>query len=121
MGGQNAVIANLELRFPISGEVFQGATFLDLGRVWTDSPAGSRFGWAWAPGLGIRYMSPVGPLRLDVGYYTGGSEELVVVSDVDGQIVLLEDSNGMPALFDYDPYSDFLSRLQFHISIGQAF
>ncbi len=121
VGGQTAVIANLELRFPISGEVFQGATFLDLGRVWTDSPSGSRFGWAWAPGLGIRYMSPVGPLRLDVGYYTGGSEELVVVSDVGGQIVLLEDSNGMPALFDYDPYSDFLSRLQFHISIGQAF
>ena len=81
---------------------------------------------AWSPGIGIRYSSPVGPLRLDIGYNTGSSESLPVVSEIEGEIVLLGDDEGEAILFEYDPFEDtgfseFLSRLQLHFSIGQAF
>ncbi len=122
VGGENAVVANVELRFPLSGDVLLGAAFIDIGRVWTTDPAtNSDFPWAWSPGVGIRYLSPVGPLRLDIGYNTGGSERLIVVSEVANNVVQLGDKDDNPILFEYDPFDTFLSRLQLHFSIGQAF
>ena len=122
VGGENAMVANLEWRFPISEGVLSGAAFVDIGRVWTgDGEAGGAFDWSWSPGLGIRYLSPVGPLRLDIGYNTGGVERLFLVSEIDNEVVQLVDQDGDPIRFAYDPFDTFLSRLQLHFSIGQAF
>ena len=131
IGGQNALIANLELRMPLTSDRWTAVTFLDFGRVWTgDDPLDTNSVFAWSPGIGIRYRSPVGPLRVDIGYYTGGAEQLPVVSAlvIDGEetIVPLGDSSDNLILYDYDPidesgFGGFLNRLQLHLSIGQAF
>ena len=66
IGGNGLFITNLEYRFPIFSTV-GGALFTDIGNVFAHSTLefnNLRYGL----GTGIRYLSPVGPLRLDVGY-----------------------------------------------------
>jgi outer membrane protein insertion porin family len=65
IGGENMVIFNLELIFPLSKELgFMGVTFYDGGKGWTEE-----FGrWNHAVGFGIRWLSPIGPIRIDWGY-----------------------------------------------------
>jgi len=66
LGGRSIFIANMEYRFPIAGPI-GGAAFVDAGNVFdarTINFAKLRYGI----GSGIRYLSPVGPIRFDVGY-----------------------------------------------------
>jgi outer membrane protein insertion porin family len=66
-GGNAVMIFNGELRVPVWRE-FGAALFLDAGSVFqrtTDIDLGELRG---ALGLGLRYRSPVGPIRLDVGF-----------------------------------------------------
>jgi outer membrane protein insertion porin family/translocation and assembly module TamA len=131
VGGENSLVANLELRIPLASKLWTGVVFLDVGKVWSGGrELSASEDLAWSPGIGIRYGSPVGPLRLDIGYNTGGSEQLPVVTALNegGEpvIVQLVNQNGEPVKFNYDPYEDsglrgFLSRLQLHFSIGHAF
>ena len=96
--------------------------FLDAGQVWEG--LSSLEPPIWTPGFGVRYLSPVGPLRLDIGYNPSGATRLpVVVSLEDGQLLELDS----PVRFDPFNFDDpsgpteFLRRLQFHFSIGEAF
>jgi outer membrane protein assembly complex protein YaeT len=64
LGGSSMFLVNAEYRFPIFSSV-GGALFADIGNVF----AGSRIRFdelRYGGGVGIRYLSPVGPLRLDV-------------------------------------------------------
>lgn len=67
VGGTGLFLFNLEYRFPLFGAV-GGTVFYDAGNVWADwsdmDPADLKGGL----GLGVRYLSPIGPLRLDVGW-----------------------------------------------------
>ena len=67
LGGGGLLLANLDWRFPI-GAGLGGTLFVDAGNVWADwrhlDPAQAKVGF----GVGVRYMSPVGPLRFDVGW-----------------------------------------------------
>ena len=66
IGGKGIFVANAEYRFPIFSTV-GGALFLDAGNVFTDTTI--RFGdLRYGIGTGVRYLSPVGPIRFDVGY-----------------------------------------------------
>jgi outer membrane protein assembly factor BamA/autotransporter translocation and assembly factor TamB len=63
LGGNSLFLANAEYRFPIFGPV-GGAVFADVGNVF----AGSRIKFdqlRYGGGIGVRYLSPVGPLRID--------------------------------------------------------
>lgn len=69
VGGLSSALASAELRFRIAGN-FWGAGFTDLGSVdpnsWNiDWPLGQAYG------AGLRYMLPVGPIRLDGAYNPG--------------------------------------------------
>lgn len=121
VGGNAAYELALELRRTLSGP-WGIVGFMDLGQVLPDI---SRLqGPVVAPGVGVRYSSPVGPLRLDVGYNPSGPRRLPVVAQLEGgDIRELEE----PVRFDpfgYDdagPFRELWRRLQFHLSIGEAF
>lgn len=67
LGGGATLLWNLDLRFPIFGAL-GGTVFVDGGQVWR--------GWSdvrgadlrWGAGVGLRYPTPIGPIRLEVGW-----------------------------------------------------
>jgi len=86
-GGDFMMLANVEVRFPfplLGKWNFGGAFFLDSGNVWasaSDVQAGdfrlysksaeTTFDdYRYGVGFGIRYNTPIGPIRLDYGYPT---------------------------------------------------
>jgi outer membrane protein insertion porin family/translocation and assembly module TamA len=70
LGGFTLWEASVELRFPIGGPI-EGALFVDSSDV-----AAQRFLFRWRPhlstGAGFRYVTPIGPVRLDIGYRVPG-------------------------------------------------
>jgi outer membrane protein assembly complex protein YaeT len=67
IGGNSLLEASVELRFPITGDL-GGAVFFDAGNVYRDSFSFRIGDLRYAAGPGIRYNTPIGPLRLDVGF-----------------------------------------------------
>lgn len=71
LGGFSLWEASLELRFPLIGPL-RGALFTDMGDV---SPEELNLRWNYlhlSAGVGLRLSTPVGPVRLDVGYRVPG-------------------------------------------------
>ena len=66
-GGSRVVVANLELRLPspVFTQRMRFAVFSDVGAVW-DQAGSAR--WRMTPGVGLRFASPLGPIRFDVGF-----------------------------------------------------
>jgi outer membrane protein assembly complex protein YaeT len=73
VGGRALFETSIELRFPISGNL-SGAMFVDAGNVWSDPDEMSFGDLKYTPGGGIRYRTPVGPIRLDVARKTASDE-----------------------------------------------
>lgn len=67
LGGQAYLWATSEVRVPLAGPV-GAAVFVDAGnawrRPWTLRPGDLHY----STGFGVRYRSPFGPLRIDIGY-----------------------------------------------------
>lgn len=124
-GGTTVLEANVEARFAISATL-QGALFTDFGQVWETGANRSLGDIRVTPGFGVRYLSPIGPLRVDLAYRPYGGDALPVVTnaiiltsdgwEVNESLVALRN----PVLFDDSPATS-LHRWQLHISIGQAF
>jgi Outer membrane protein/protective antigen OMA87 len=78
LGGNALLFNNLELRFPLIGSNIQGVLFHDMGNVYsTVGDLSFRFRqrdltdfnyMVHALGFGIRYRTPVGPIRGDLAY-----------------------------------------------------
>ena len=123
-GGTRMVVGTVELTTPspIGGENVRMAAFLDAGQVSApaddDTPVfnpGVRF----TPGVGLRFASPLGPLRADVAYnpYDPEPGPLFEIDEF-GNLA----NGGRPIRLRYEPESPgFLQRLRLHISIGTAF
>lgn len=71
VGGNVLIVINNELRFPIAGRI-GGQVFSDTGNVFKtwDKVRLSRF--TESIGGGLRFDTPVGPVRVDVGYLLNG-------------------------------------------------
>ncbi len=69
LGGNYLAVANIEYRvrdpflFP---DLLQYTLFVDGGNVWTRESTDQ--GIRWTPGLGIRALTPVGPVQVNIGY-----------------------------------------------------
>ena len=70
-GGMSVVNLTAEARIQIR-EKIGTAIFVDAGRVWTDSGFSGSAGWHAGAGAGIRYKTPIGPLRFDLAVPVGG-------------------------------------------------
>ncbi len=67
LGGGARLLGNLELRFPVVW-LLEGAVFVDAGQITRALSAVTVDKFQVGAGAGVRLRSPVGPLRLDLGY-----------------------------------------------------
>jgi outer membrane protein insertion porin family len=68
LGGESATLLSVELRQPLAGSL-AGAIFADAGNVVPDWHDYFDFpGWGYGVGIGLRYLLPIGPVRLDAGF-----------------------------------------------------
>jgi translocation and assembly module TamA len=66
LGGRSLIEMSFETRYNVT-ERFGFVVFADGGNVFESSFPDFEESLQWGAGLGIRYKSPVGPLRMDVG------------------------------------------------------
>ena len=66
-GGNALLLGGAEMRYNLTRS-FQLATFLDTGNVYPDGRGVDLGALRWSAGLGLRYRTPIGPIRLDWGY-----------------------------------------------------
>jgi outer membrane protein insertion porin family len=96
IGGNSLFALSTELRARIRRNL-GAVAFLDSGNVWADTWGINLRDLRYAIGSGLRYQTPVGPIRFDFGYQL----------------------NPIPGLLvDGEPQS---RRWRMHFSIGQAF
>jgi outer membrane protein insertion porin family len=118
VGGTSEVVASLELRVPspVLRDNLRLAAFVDGGRVWSRSEDafGSESRFSVTPGVGLRFLTPVGPIRLDAAYNP--------YDDPIGPLIRFTET-GDPVTVnpEYDPRNRFVRRFQFYIAVGQAF
>jgi outer membrane protein assembly complex protein YaeT len=67
IGGQSAFNASVEARFPIY-KALSGVTFLDTGLLDTDPFRLNFSDMRYTCGIGLRYDTVIGPIRVDLGY-----------------------------------------------------
>lgn len=153
VGGNSLIVANLELRMPspFLPEFLQWTLFTDAGDVWNRGRLGSfqNFSIKVTPGIQLTAFSPVGPVRVVMGYnpyhrpsgplyyeVPSGAPldelgtpagSLPCVSPGNTLAVHLSD-NGLvqnegrcPATFTPSSSNSIRSRLTFSLAIGQAF
>jgi outer membrane protein assembly complex protein YaeT len=125
--GGNALFFNtFELRFPLLGPNISGVVFHDMGNIYNrlgdisfafKQPSNSNFNYAvQAPGFGIRYKTPLGPVRVDFSYALNPTEYQGFSSSLTTQQLLnCGAANSCPV----GPQK--LNHFNFFFSIGQAF
>ena len=120
-GGNAVVEGSLELRAEV-GARWTVVGFVDVGQVWRS--LSDRTGFVATPGVGVRFRSPVGPLRLDLGYDPSGPSNKPVVAVLEGGDIL-----DLNRTIRFDPFTfddpglllEVARRLQVQVSIGEAF
>jgi outer membrane protein assembly factor BamA len=138
VGGTSLIEGNLEIRVPWRNRL-SWAAFLDGAIVGgselhslRDLPNLVRGAGAITPGVGVRYESPVGPVRVDIGYNPKIVEFLDVVTTVRDssgidRLVALTDPAGNPIRRRYvsggtaTGLLSVFNRMVIHLSIGQAY
>ena len=120
IGGNALLFHATEMRFPLLGDNIGGVIFHDLGNVYTDLGSISfrvhQNGLAdfnymvHAVGFGIRYKTPLGPVRIDLAY----SINPPTFNGLKGTYQQLLLGTATPAIQN-------VAHFQFFFSIGQAF
>ena len=96
IGGHTMFESSAEFRVPVWGNL-SAVVFADAGNVWNNAWDFNFHDLRYDVGPGLRYLTPIGPIRVDLGYQLNPIPGLMI--------------NG-------DPES---RRFRFHFSIGQAF
>ena len=131
LGGNAVLISNVELRFPLIGENIGGVLFEDAGNVYRSlEDVSFRFHqrnmqdfnyMVHAVGFGIRYKTPIGPIRADIAYsinpprfegFKGTVQELLACNPN------LPPDQLPPQCA---PVAQGINHVQFFFSIGQTF
>jgi outer membrane protein insertion porin family/translocation and assembly module TamA len=132
VGGTSLLEGSVEWRMPFAQKM-EWAAFLDGAIV-----GGSRLqnladirqivrgSGAITPGVGFRYKSPVGPIRIDLGYNPKQTQHLrVVTTSVDSlghpQLVPLDQLRAYTTGGKATGFWGLFNRMVLHLSIGQAY
>jgi translocation and assembly module TamA len=125
IGGNGLVEGSVEARVRLSGNLAL-ALFVDFGQVTsgTIGPADLPY-LLWAVGIGLRYHTPIGPIRIDIARRLplGRAPPLYAI-DTSGAIDLIpyqvnDDCFGLGGSGRSTPVTD--SSCVFHLAIGEAF
>jgi len=131
LGGTSLLEGSVEYRVPLPlGETFRhffGAAFIDGGVVGSGDIKGLQSisgiikgQGAVTPGVGLRYESGLGPIRLDFAFNPSRTQALGVVTtvrDKNGAVVIAP--LGVPRNFSLG--NSLFDRLTIHFSIGEAY
>jgi len=128
LGGTALLMNQTELRFPLLGEDIGGVLFHDMGNVYanpsnisfrTDQHGTGDFNYMnHAVGFGIRYRTPIGPVRLDFAYSINPPRFI----GFKGSLSDLLSAGPMPCNSQpYNCVAQSISHFQFFFSIGQTF
>ena len=130
LGGNALLFNNVELRFPLIGDNIQGVFFHDMGNVFsTLSNMSFRFKQkdltdfdytVHAVGFGIRYRTPVGPIRGDIAYSVN-PPAFNGFNGTPAQLLQCNPNMPNPALPYCTPSRQTVGHIQFFFSIGQTF
>jgi len=96
IGGHTMLEGSSEVRAPLWGRL-GAVAFIDYGNVWSQAWDFKPGDLRYAVGPGLRYLTPIGPARVDVGYQLNPIENLLI--------------NGAPQRRPW----------RLHFSVGQAF
>src|SRR5213593_1575947 len=120
IGGNSIVVVNAELRFatPRFPDRMRVALFVDAGQVWERSGDPSTVaGVRVTPGVGLRFATPLGPVRLDAAYngYPAEPGPLYFQDNKTNNLTLTGETYqpGLPA--------GFWRRVVVQFAVGQAF
>ncbi len=124
LGGSAMFFNNTELRFPLYGPNINGVLFEDAGNVYSslgnisfrvDQRNPGDFDYmVHAVGFGVRYRTPIGPLRVDLAYSINPPKFNGFPGNY-SQLVSCSAANTCQASLQQ------ISHFQFFFSIGQAF
>ncbi|MEP6549894.1 MAG: BamA/TamA family outer membrane protein, partial [Gemmatimonadales bacterium] len=151
VGGNSLLVGNLELRLrsPFLPELLQWTLFTDAGEVWNRATAQVKgVKLKVTPGIQLTAFSPVGPVRLAIGYnpYRRPPGPIYFeATNLGGALLCVSPSNTLPTHFTRDPANvitgieqpvtpegcpstyqprkenSLRSKLTFSFAIGQAF
>ncbi|MBN2451000.1 MAG: BamA/TamA family outer membrane protein [Lentisphaeria bacterium] len=74
VGGRSLAESSVELRWRVT-ESFGVVVFVDGGNAFRGAVPRLGEGWRWGTGAGVRYFTPIGPIRLDVATPLNADEE----------------------------------------------
>lgn len=103
LGGVTSLVGNLEFRISIPGTDLAIGLFVDTGMAWGDVTGIDIEDLAVGVGGGLRYITPIGPIRLDVGF--------VVVPGVNETI----------SPYSNEGYTVDTDNWELHLAIGNIF
>ena len=120
LGGNALFVNSVEVRFPLLGDNIGGVLFNDLGNVYSDvgkislrwkQKSLSDFDYAVQSfGFGVRYKTPIGPLRVDLSL-SPNSPKFFGFQGTRDQLLF---GGGTQVV-------QRINVFQFHLSLGQAF
>jgi outer membrane protein assembly factor BamA len=130
IGGNALFINTVELRFPLIGENLGGVLFNDFGNVYSSL---DKISLRWRQrdlrdfdyavqsfGFGIRYRTPIGPVRADFSLSPNSPRFQGCKGSVD-ELLYCGVANPPPGVSPLPLVTQRINVFQFHFSLGQAF
>ncbi len=125
LGGNGLFLNSLEARFPLKGQNIGGVLFHDMGNVFSQ-PQNINFHFhqrtaedfdymVHAVGVGIRYRTPIGPVRADFAWSLNPPRFVGFQGSRDQLLACGRNPQSCPAT------PQRISWFQFHFSLGQTF
>ena len=125
-GGNSVAVVNAELRFPspVFAQRMRLGLFVDIGQVWERGEQVPVVrGLRVTPGAGLRFTTPLGPVRIDAAYNSYAAERgpLYYQNNADSSLTLMLRPDSTAVTYQPARPRSFWGRLVVQFAVGQAF